>query len=130
MDKKSLGITLGTIGLVLVPLIIYAVVSSSRSGGNYDQLAQCLTDEGAKMYGAYWCSHCQNQKRLFGKSWSKINYIECSLPDGQTQTQVCQEAGINSYPTWEFADSSRIEGEASLNALTEKTGCSAEGGDN
>ncbi len=128
MDKKGIWITLGTIGLVLVPLVIYAVTASPR-GGNYDQLAQCLTDKGAKMYGAYWCSHCQSQKRMFGASFSKINYVECSLPDGKTQTEQCQEAVIKGYPTWEFGDGSRLEGEISLDALAQKTGCSLEGGE-
>ena len=124
MDKKSLGITLGTIGLVLLPLIIYVLVASPKvSRGQYDQLAQCLTDKGTKMYGAYWCSHCVAQKKLFGNSFTKIKYIECSLPDGKTQTQVCQEAGINSYPTWEFGDGSRLEGQVSLEELASKAGC-------
>ena len=130
MDKKRLWITLGTIGLVLVPLIIYAVVATPKTGsGQHDQLAQCITQKGAKMYGAYWCSHCNNQKRMFGNSFSKINYIECSLSDGKTQTEVCQQAGINSYPTWEFGDGSRLEGELSLEILAQKTGCSLEGGE-
>lgn len=120
----------GMLGLVFVPIVIYAVMVAGPAGsGRYDQFAQCLKDKGAKMYGAYWCSHCQNQKRLFGKSFEKINYIECSLPDGQTQTEVCREAGIESYPTWEFADGERITGEASLATLAEKTNCSLEGGE-
>ncbi|MDP4030655.1 MAG: hypothetical protein Q8P47_00050 [Candidatus Beckwithbacteria bacterium] len=130
MDKKSLWITLGTIGLVLVPLIIYAVFATPKiSSGQYDQLAQCLTDKGTKMFGAYWCSHCANQKRMFGSSFSKINYIECSLPDGKTQTEECQQAGINGYPTWEFGDGSRLDGEVSLETLAQKSGCSIEGGE-
>lgn len=130
MDKKGLWITLGTIGLVLVPLIIYAVAATPKvSLGQHDQLAQCLTDRGAKMYGAYWCSHCINQKKMFGSSFSKVNYIECSLPDGQTQTEVCQQAGIKGYPTWEFSDGSRLEGEISLEALAQKSGCNLEGGE-
>lgn len=126
MDKKGLWITLGTIGLVLVPLVIYVVMSTpnpTRFEGQYDQLAQCLTEKGAKMYGAYWCSHCLSQKKMFGSSFSKINYIECSLPDGQTQTEVCQQAGIKGYPTWEFSDGSRLEGEVSLETLAEKSNC-------
>ena len=130
MDKKGIWITLGTIGVVLVPLIIYALVATPKvSRGQYDQLAQCLTDKGTKMYGAYWCSHCATQKKLFGQSFSKINYIECSLPDGQTQTETCQQAGIKGYPTWEFSDGSRLEGEVSLDQLAEKTGCSVKGGE-
>ena len=30
-------------------------------------LANRLKSRGSLMYGAYWCSHCQNQKELFGK---------------------------------------------------------------
>src|SRR5690242_11019622 len=28
--------------------------------------AQALSASGTKMYGAFWCSHCNNQKALFG----------------------------------------------------------------
>ena len=130
MDKKGVLITLGTIGLIVVPLIIYAVAAAPKTNnGQHDQLAQCLTQKGAKMYGAYWCSHCQSQKRMFGTSFSKINYIECSLPDGKTQTEACQQAGIKGYPTWEFSDGSRLEGEVSLETLAQKSSCSLEGGD-
>ncbi len=93
------------------------------SSKNYDSFAQCLTDNGVKMYGAFWCPHCQNQKDLFGSSFGKINYIECSLPDGSGQTNECTAAGINGYPTWEFKDGSRIEGEATFRQLGQKTGC-------
>jgi hypothetical protein len=129
MDKKGIGITLGTIALVAVPLVIYSLLMSRSAGGAKDAFALCLTQNGAKMYGTYWCSHCLSQKRLFGSSFSKINYIECSLPDGKTQTQECREAGIKAYPTWEFGDGSRREGELSLEALAEKTNCSLEGGE-
>lgn len=123
MDKKTVVITLGMIGLVLAPIMIYAAVISQRNNGQHDQLAQCLTQNGAKMYGAYWCSHCVNQKRLFGGSFEKINYIECSLPDGKTQIDECQQAGIKGYPTWEFGDGSRLEGEISLATLAKKSNC-------
>jgi len=124
MDKKSLGLTLGMLGLVLIPIAIYSVVVAGPAGsGRYDQLAQCLTDKGTKMYGAYWCTHCQSQKRLFGKSFSKIKYVECKLPGEQEQTRECKDAGINSYPTWEFGDGSRLEGQISLEILAEKSNC-------
>lgn len=123
MDKKTVVITLGMIGLVLAPIMIYAAVISRRNNGQYDQLAQCLTINGTKMYGAYWCSHCVNQKRLFGSSFEKINYIECSLPDGKTQIDECRQAGIKGYPTWEFGDGSRLEGEISLATLAKKSNC-------
>ena len=36
---------------------------------------------------------------------------------------ICQEKNIESYPTWEFNDGSRLDGEISLTQLAEKTGC-------
>lgn len=88
----------------------------------YDSFAQCLADAGATFYGAYWCPHCQAQKALFENS-SKLPYVECSTPGGQGQTQICIEKKIEGYPTWEFADGSRLGGEQTLEALAEKTSC-------
>jgi hypothetical protein len=125
MERKGLWLTLGMLALVLVPIIVYSLlVAGPAASSKYDQLAQCLTDKGAKMYGAYWCTHCASQKRLFGKSFSKIKYIECSLPGGQEQTEECTQAGIKGYPTWEFGDASRVDGQMSLEALAQKTQCS------
>jgi len=90
---------------------------------DYDSFAQCITENGAKMYGAYWCGHCANQKAAFGNSFQYVDYIECSLPGGSGQTEFCQQAEIRSYPTWEFADGERLLGEVSFKELSAKTGC-------
>jgi len=124
--KSGLWITLGMILLVVVPVVIFAMVSTKEKKvepGKHDEFAQCLTDKGVKMWGAYWCPSCKNQKDLFGSSFEKVKYIECSLPGGQAQTEECTEAGITGYPTWEFADGSRISGETSLEVLAEKSQC-------
>jgi len=66
-------------------------------------LAEHLTATGAKMYGAYWCPHCHEQKLLLGKeAFSKINYIECAPEAKNPQPKVCEQAGITSFPTWEI----------------------------
>ena len=88
-----------------------------------DKFAKCLKDKGAVFYGAFWCSHCLNQKNMFGDSKEFIPYVECSTLDGQRQTQKCNDEGIKSYPTWKFADNSIQTGEISLQNLAEKTGC-------
>lgn len=66
-------------------------------------LATHLKQIDAKMYGAYWCPHCHDQKQLFGKAaFSQINYVECD-PDGvNPQPQRCEGAGVESYPSWEI----------------------------
>jgi uncharacterized membrane protein len=66
------------------------------------QLAEHLTKQGAKMYGAYWCPHCYEQKQLFGKqAWGKITYIECAEDAIENpQPKVCKQANIHGFPTW------------------------------
>ena len=88
-----------------------------------EAFATCLKDNGAKFYGTFWCSHCTTQKNTLGDSYKKV-YIECSLPDRSGQTPLCNAAGIQSYPTWKFADGTTQTGVISLQELSQKTGCS------
>ena len=111
-------VILGSIGA----LIGYKTYQENQPG-QYDELAQCLTKNSVKMYGAYWCPHCQAQKKDFGNSWKFIDYIECSLPGGQGQTKECDGAKIEGYPTWENKDGKRLGGEQSMSALAEFGGC-------
>ncbi len=117
---------LAGVGIVVVALIagLFYFTSPSNGPGPHDEFAKCLSEKGVKFYGAFWCAHCNREKALFGNSVHYLNYIECSQPDGQRQTQACISANINSYPTWEFADGSRQTGELSLEQLSQKTGCS------
>ena len=91
----------------LVILMVHAnyVAPQAEPAGpedpNIRALAEHLTNVGAQFYGASWCPHCQEQKRLFGASASRLPYIECS-PAGRNapQSPSCNAAGIQSYPTW------------------------------
>ncbi len=86
-------------------------------------LAACLKDKGAVFYGAFWCPHCQATKRLFGSSAKDLPYLECSTPDGKGQLEVCKDKGITNYPTWIFADGTRMTGELTAAQLAEASGC-------
>lgn len=74
---------------------------TTTSGEAELALARHLQESGAKMYGAYWCPHCFDQKQLFGKEAAKIfPYNECA-PDGTNpQTEACAQANIKVFPTW------------------------------
>lgn len=91
---------------------------------DYTPFAECLEEKGVIFYGAFWCSHCADQKAMFGEAKETLPYVECSLPDRSDQTQICKQQGIQSYPTWEFADGERESRVFSLEELSEKTGCS------
>ncbi len=73
--SKPLVIVLVLI-LLIAGLIVVKRIKDSGPGP-YDSFAQCLTDAGAKEYGAYWCPNCKTQKDMFENSWKYIAYIEC-----------------------------------------------------
>lgn len=78
-------------------------------------LAQRLRTAGALFYGAYWCSHCQHQKDLFGARGSaELPYVECDRDDEGRRR--CQKAGVRAYPTWVIGEERR-EGVLSLEEL-------------
>jgi len=82
------------------------------------ELAQCLTDKGVKMYGAFWCGACASQKKEFGSAFKEINYIECDERGEDAQPEVCKLEEITVYPTWEIngQKSSEVKSLASLAA--------------
>jgi len=108
--------------IIIIGLVVYGVIVNNRPS-ELDDFAQCLAEKEAIFYGAFWCPHCQAQKEMFGNSSKYLPYIECSTPDGKSQKKVCDDAGIEGYPTWVFADGSRLSGEVELEALAAKTGC-------
>jgi hypothetical protein len=125
MNIKTVGITLGVVFVVIFTMYFLqnTEVAVQQTSPVLDEFAQCLTDSGAIFYGAYWCSHCNAQKREFGASAPLLPYVECATSDGDGQSQTCKEAGIEAYPTWVFPDGSRQEGRVPLTTLAEKTQC-------
>lgn len=76
------------------------VTGSAIIETNLDDFAKCLTSNGAKMYGAFWCGYCNKEKDLFGDSFKFIDYIECDAKGENANPLACKEAGVNGYPTW------------------------------
>jgi hypothetical protein len=88
------------------------IYHSATSPGKYDNFAKCLTAEGFIMAGTEWCSNCQDQKGLFGKSFKYINYKNCG-----TNEEWCSANGINRYPTWILPDGTKRQGNQELSSL-------------
>ena len=71
----------------------------------------------AKMYGAYWCSHCYNQKQALGtEAVHMFEYIECDKEGKDSQYPACKAKKIPGYPTWEL-DGQFYPGEKDLDEL-------------
>lgn len=121
---KRLRITIWLLVAVAVALGGYLYAKTiPPPNGKYDAFAKCIANTSTTFYGAFWCPHCHDQKNEFGNSAQYLPYVECSLPDGSGQTQVCIDNNIDEYPTWQFPDGSRAKGIQTLDTLSQKTGC-------
>ncbi len=101
---------------IIVTLAIYAPINNSQvkptesgyvithsSNPDNIELAKHLTSVGAKMYGAFWCGHCNEQKQMFGReAVEELTYIECDPQGKNPQVALCQAAGITGYPAWQI----------------------------
>jgi glutaredoxin len=110
------------IGIVVVAAIAVYYIGVSLTGratevDSLDGFAECLTEKGITMYGAEWCSHCNNQKKMFGSSFKYVNYVECPK-----NPNLCNSKGIRGYPTWEI-DGEMHSGERSLESLSSLSDC-------
>lgn len=129
---KKAQIFILTVVIIVIGIIVLAVASSKEAAKSQNpvrisalaKVSQCLVDTGTKFYGASWCPHCANQKALFMKSAKNLPYVECSTAGaGSPQTQVCIDAGIQSYPTWVFADGEKLTAEVAPIDLAKKLNC-------
>ena len=87
------------------------------------ELAKYLKESGAKMYGAFWCSHCLDQKEEFGKD-TELPYVEC-FPEGWQKgteiAKVCADAKVKGFPTW-VINGKTVEGDKTLEELAKESG--------
>lgn len=93
--------------------------ASTDAAQSYEaRLAEHLTEEGATMYGAFWCPHCSDQKDLFGSAVDDVPYVECDPEGEDAQPQLCRDKNIKGYPTWEI-DGELYPGTRSLEELAQ-----------
>ncbi|HUA15488.1 MAG TPA: hypothetical protein VMG31_09330 [Verrucomicrobiae bacterium] len=113
-----------TWGSVVVLLAAAYYAGWHYKNHKYDSFAQCLAAHQAKMYGLYWCPHCQEQKEMFGESFHYVPYVECAIKGSREMAPECKIAGAKLFPSWQFGMEPPKEGVLSLQALSDKTGCS------
>lgn len=114
--KKILIIT-----LLLISTVILAACSTptvAPATPEVENLAKCLTDNGAVFYGTEWCPHCKEQKKLFGSAMEYIVFVDCDA-----NRDACVNAGIQGYPTWIIGDET-LTGTQQLYKLSQVSGCS------
>ncbi|KAF3511868.1 hypothetical protein F2Q69_00008974, partial [Brassica cretica] len=113
-----------------IELPYYSTEITTSSSPYAVSLAKHLNSIGAKMYGAFWCSHCLEQKEMFGREAAKLlNYVEC-FPEGYKKEikifKACSDARIEGFPTWmingQASKTSVLSGEIELAELAEMSG--------
>ena len=132
-QKEKLGVKssgqkrphIAVFALLIAAGLGLAYYLNHRSEHKYDAFARCLSSRGVKMYGAYWCPHCQEQKEKFAASFEYVPYVECGVKgDPRAQSQACKDANVKHYPTWQFPPTGeRVERVFSLEELGDRTGC-------
>lgn len=112
---------------VIAVFAVLLVATACSAQSRMDAFAQCLASKNVKMYGAYWCPHCKDQKDEFKGAFKYVPYVECAIPGRPTQeqTDACKNAEIKRYPTWIFPDGERVEAVLPLAQIAQKAGCPA-----
>jgi hypothetical protein len=113
-----------TYGVVVILLAGAFIAGRYYKNHKYDSFAKCLATKEAKMYGLSWCPHCVDQKEMFGEAFHNVPYVECGIKATMEETPECKAAGLKLFPSWQFGDAPPKEGVLSLEALSDKTGCS------
>ncbi|NDJ19812.1 vitamin K epoxide reductase family protein [Myxacorys almedinensis] len=108
----------------------YFLVENS-SGEAELGLARHLKQTGAKMYSAYWCPHCCEQKQLFGKeAMNEIPNVECADGGKDAQVETCKAIAPEiekqtgkgfGFPTWEI-NGKYYGGRQTLEELAQNSG--------
>jgi len=83
------------------PQVLYTPPSvKDASTAEQIALAEHLRKTGAQFYGAYWCSFCLRQRRLFGAAGSRVlPYVECA-EDGYGYRRCPPQ--VTGYPAWQI----------------------------
>ena len=117
--------TIVVVLLLIVGFVVWGVLQAKKntqSSAEVVAFAQCLASKKVTMYGAYWCSHCQNQKALFGDAFKYVPYVECTENE-----KLCSAKGVEGFPTWIVTDAAgkdtKLVGEQSFEDLSRASGC-------
>ncbi|MBI2479082.1 MAG: hypothetical protein HYV60_10750, partial [Planctomycetia bacterium] len=109
-----------------------AIVAEGEAAQDLVAFAKALAASGTRFYGAAWCPHCTATKELFQDGADFLPFIEVTNLDspvtlnavgnGTDTTLNPSGVPINSFPTWEFPDGSRLEGEQTLATISQRSG--------
>ena len=110
-NKRIILISIVSILLVLAGVGIWVGFVNANKPGLVDDLAKCLTEKGAVMYGATWCKYTAGQKAMFGNSMRLIDYRDFS-----------EDPNVKITPTW-LINGAYYQNVQTFDRLASLTGC-------
>jgi thiol-disulfide isomerase/thioredoxin len=73
-----LSLSLSFMKKIIFFLFVGLFLTSCTTSGDYTNLTSCLAEKKVVMFGASWCPHCAEQKKMFGRSAKNMPYFECA----------------------------------------------------
>ncbi len=111
-QKKKSHLVKIMLGVIIIAGIGLFVIQRVQAPGPYEAFAKCLTEKGAKVYGADFCKYTAEQIGMFGKSYKYLDYHDYTA-----------RTDIKITPTWIIGEE-KYERVQSFEKLAELTGCS------
>jgi len=113
--------------LSILFLTLLTLTACGERDTTNDAFTRCIADSGTVFYGAFWCPHCQEQKKNFGDSKDLLPYVECDAGGVNPDPAACTAKGVTQYPTWVFPDGTRKTGLQTFEDLSAATSCALPG---
>ena len=113
-------------GEIIDPIEKSSPLVTTKSSKQKVEFAKFLNENNIVMYSAYWCPHCHDQKQLFGKTATdELKIIECAKDGVNNQYELCQQKGIDGFPSWEI-NNKIYSGTRGIQELADITGYSGD----
>jgi cyclophilin family peptidyl-prolyl cis-trans isomerase len=100
---------------------VSGLVGEGEDAPNLVEFAKALQQGGVRFFGADWCPVCNEQKKLFEDGAQFLPFIEMTNPD-RTRNATAISENVTQYPTWEFANGTRVTGLQTLQQLSTLSG--------
>lgn len=87
-------------------------------------VAECLAAKQAKLYGNCYVREFGAQVKVFGDAIGAVPLVMClTCMESYGANAECHANKIQDYPTWIFADGTRVTGVLTLGELVKRAGC-------
>ena len=76
MNKNRIITGVVILLVLILGLTIVKLKGSNERNVEIDVVAECI-GQASELYVQLGCVHCETQKEMFGKSYSKLNIVDC-----------------------------------------------------